>query len=438
MTEIVDVLAREILDSRGGPTVEVEVYLDSGVVGRALVPSGKSTGSREALELRDDDPQRYRGKGVLTAVDNVNEIIAPEIIGMDARDQRELDALMQALDGTENKSKLGANALLGVSLAAARAVAETLGMGLFEYIGGKTACRLPVPMVNVINGGEHADNNLDIQEFMLVPAGFESFGEAIRATSEVFYKLHSLLNERGLSTGVGDEGGFAPSLESNEQALELLLEAIRSAGYEVMNHFYLALDVAATEIYDEATKTYSLRVEKNRGEPGSPVKLNSSEFVDYYEKLVERFPAVVSIEDPLAEDDWEGWTEMTSRLGKKIQIVGDDLFVTNKKYLATGIESGAANSILIKLNQIGTLTETLDTIALAQRNGYNTVISHRSGETEDSTIADLAVGVNAGQIKTGSVCRSERVAKYNQLLRIEDSIFEPVYGNPFITLGEDS
>ena len=430
-TEIMDVVAREVLDSRGTPTVEVEVFLSSGIVGRSIVPSGKSTGRREALELRDGDMSRYRGKGVTKAVENVNGIISTELIGMDAREQSELDAVMLALDGTENKTKLGANAMLGVSMAAARAVAETLGMGLYEYIGGKVANRLPVPMVNVINGGEHADNNLDIQEFMLVPAGFDCFREAIRATSEVFHKLGDLLNERKLSTGVGDEGGFAPSLESNEQALELLLEAIRSAGFEVGNHFYLALDVAASELYDEEAKTYSLRVEETKGLEGTRVSLTASQFVDYYEKLVERFPAIVSIEDPLAEDDWEGWVEMTQRLGSRVQIVGDDLFVTNKRYLAQGIECGAANSILIKLNQIGTLTETLETIGLAQRNGMNCIISHRSGETEDDFIADLAVATNAGQIKTGSVCRSERVAKYNQLLRIEEGLFEGKYGNPF-------
>jgi enolase len=431
MTEIVDVLGREILDSRGSPTVEVEVYLASGVVGRAMVPSGKSTGSREALELRDGDMSRFKGQGVATAVANVNDLIAPEIIGMDARDQRELDAVLCSIDGTENKSKLGANAILGVSLAAAKAVAETLGMGLFEYVGGKAANRLPVPMVNVINGGSHADNNLDIQEFMLMPAGFETFKEAIRATSEVFHKLGALLNQRNLSTGVGDEGGFAPSLESNEQALELLLEAIRSSGYEVGNHFYLALDVAATELYDADKGVYTMAVEETRGESGTRRELTTDEMVEFYANLVERFPAIVSIEDPLAEDDWDGWVALTKRLGDKIQIVGDDLFVTNARYLAKGIEMGAANSILIKLNQIGSLTETLDTIGLAHRNGMNCIISHRSGETEDAFIADLAVAVNSGQIKTGSVCRSERVAKYNQLLRIEDRIFEPVYQDPF-------
>jgi len=433
MTEIVDLQAREILDSRGSPTVEVEMYLASGVMGRAMVPSGKSTGSREALELRDGDMSRFRGKGVTKAVENVNSVIAPEVIGMDARDQRELDAVLVALDGTDNKSKLGANATLGVSLAAARAVAETLGMGLFEYIGGKSACRLPVPHVNVINGGRHADNNLDIQEFMLVPAGFSSFKEGIRATSEVFFKLHDLLEGATppLSTGVGDEGGFAPSLESNEKALEFLLEAIRSAGYEVHNHFHLALDVAASELYDKESKTYGLAVQADRDQPSQKVKLTSSEMVDYYSRLIERFPAIVSIEDPLAEDDWDGWVEINRALGGRIQIIGDDIFVTNKKFLAKGISLGAANAILIKLNQIGTLTETLDTIALAHRSGYRTIISHRSGETEDSSIADLAVAVNAGQIKTGSVCRSERIAKYNQLLRIESQLHEPVYMNPF-------
>jgi enolase len=435
MMDIIAVQAREVLDSRGMPTVEVEVYLDSGTMGRAIVPSGKSTGSREALELRDGDPKRFKGKGVLKAVDNVNDVIAPEIIGMNARNQREIDSLLISLDGTENKTRLGANATLGVSLAVARAAAEAHGIGLFEYLGGKAATRLPVPLVNVINGGRHADNNLDVQEFMLVPAGFGSFRDALRATSEVFHKLHSLLVARKLATGVGDEGGFAPYLESNEQALELLLEAIRSAGYEVMNHFYLAMDVAASELYDDQKKVYRLRVEKNRGEPGTPVELTSAQLIDHYAALVERFPAVVSIEDGLAEDDWDAWVELNKRLGSRIQLIGDDLFVTNKKYLARGIETRAANAILIKVNQIGTLSETLDTISLAQRSGYNTIISHRSGETEDATIADLAVAVNAGQIKTGSVCRSERIAKYNQLLRIEDALGEPLYLNPFAKVG---
>jgi len=407
------------------------MVLSSGIYGRAMVPSGKSTGEREALELRDEDMGRFKGKGVLTAVQNVNDIIFPEIVGMDAREQRELDEALCDLDGTANKEKLGANAILGVSLAAARAVAETINVPLYRYIGGLNSVKLPVPMVNVINGGEHADNNLDIQEFMLVPGGFSSFREALRATAEVFHKLHQLLSERNLSTGIGDEGGFAPHLESNEQALELLLESIRSAGYEVMNHFYLALDVAASEIFDKEKRVYSLAVEKSRGGSGEKVDFTSEQFVEYYQGLVERFPAIVSIEDGLAENDWDGWKLMTERLGDKIQIVGDDLFVTNQATLAEGIGMGVANSILIKLNQIGTLSETLDTIGLAHRNDYTTVISHRSGETEDTTIADLAVAVNAGQIKTGSVCRGERVAKYNQLLRIEDEIYDSQFGNPF-------
>ena len=431
MTQIENIIAREILDSRGTPTLEVDVILSSGIYGRAMVPSGKSTGEREALELRDGDTSRYMGKGVLTAVQNVNGIIAPELMGMDASEQGELDYLMVDLDGTDNKSKLGANAILGVSLAAARASAEALGLPLYKYIGGINAVRLPVPMINVINGGQHADNNLDIQEFMLIPAGFESFHEALRGASEVFHKLHGMLVKRNLSTGIGDEGGFAPHLESNEQALELLLEAIRSAGYEVTNHFLLGLDVASSEFYDKETKLYSLAVETTRGQAAEKRSLDSGQMVDFYEGLVERFPAIVSIEDALDQNDWEGWKQLTQRLGDRVQLVGDDLFVTNKRTLAEGIATGVANSILIKLNQIGTLTETLETIALAHRNSYTTVISHRSGETEDSTIADLAVAVNAGQIKTGSVCRSERVAKYNQLLRIEQDIFEPQYGNPF-------
>jgi enolase len=431
MTRIENVIAREILDSRGMPTLEVDIVLSSGVYGRAMVPSGKSTGEREALELRDGDMSRFRGKGVTRAVDNVNGIIAPEIIGMDARNQRELDYLMIELDGTENKSKLGANAILAVSLAAARASAEALGLPLYQYIGGINGIRMPVPMVNVINGGEHADNNLDIQEFMLIPAGFHTFADALRATSEVFHKLYDLLVQRNLSTGIGDEGGFAPYLESNEQALELLLEAIRSAGYEVTNHFLLALDVASSEFYDKESGKYSLAVESSRGAASEKKELTSAEMVDFYESLVERFPAIVSIEDALDQNDWDGWKLLTDRLGDRVQLVGDDLFVTNKKTLAEGIAGGVANSILIKLNQIGSLTETLETISLAHRSGYTTVISHRSGETEDHTIADLAVALNAGQIKTGSVCRSERVAKYNQLLRIEQDIYEPHYGNPF-------
>lgn len=432
MFYIEEIRAREVLDSRGSPTVEVEVVLDGGIVGRAIVPSGKSTGSREALELRDKDPKRFRGKGVMQAVDNVNEVIGgSELLGMDVRNQREIDQILIELDATENKTKLGANAILGVSLACARAAAEALEIPLYHHIGGLNAFRMPVPMVNVINGGAHADNNLDIQEFMLVPAGFDSLREAIRATSEVFFKLHDMLEAQGLACGVGDEGGFAPSLESNEAALELLLEAIREAGYEVGNHFSLALDVAASELYNKEKGLYSIRVQETRGGESVRKELTSAQFVDFYAELVERFPAIVSIEDALDESDWDGFKLLTEKLGNKIQLVGDDLFVTNKKILAEGIKKGVCNSILIKLNQIGTLSETLETIALAQRNGYTTVISHRSGETEDTTIADLAVAVNAGQIKTGSVCRSERVAKYNQLMRIEEQVFEAQYLNPF-------
>ena len=413
MTEIIDINAREIIDSRGNPTVEVEVYLSDGVFGRAMVPSGASTGSREALELRDKDPQRYKGKGVLTAVKNVNDVIAPELMGMDAMDQAGLDARMIELDGTENKSKLGANAILGVSMAAARATAEVLGIPLYRYLGGAAARRLPVPMMNVINGGAHADNNLDIQEFMIIPAGFCCFSKALRASTEVFHTLKSLLNKKGLATGVGDEGGFAPNLKSNKEALDLILAAIEGAGYKPGQEFFLALDCAASEFFNKETKTYELK--------GDNSNLTSAELVGYYEKLVAEYP-LVSIEDGLGEADWDGWKLMTDRLGKKIQIVGDDLFVTNAKILAEGINKGVANAILIKLNQIGTVSETLETIQLAHRNGYNTVISHRSGETADTTIADLAVAVNAGQIKTGSLCRSERIEKYNQLLRIEDEL----------------
>jgi enolase len=423
MTEIIDINAREILDSRGNPTLEVEVYLSDGVFGRAMVPSGASTGSREALELRDKDPQRYKGKGVLTAVKNVNDLIAPELMGLDAMDQAGLDARMIELDGTENKSKLGANAILGVSMAAARATAEALGIPLYRYLGGAAARRLPVPMMNVINGGAHADNNLDIQEFMIIPAGFGCFGCALRASTEVFHTLKSLLNKKGLATGVGDEGGFAPNLKSNKEALDLILAAIEGAGYKPGEQFFLALDCAASEFYNKEKKLYELK--------GDNSSLTPAELVGYYEKLVAEYP-LVSIEDGLGEADWDGWKLMTDRLGKQIQIVGDDLFVTNAKILAEGINKGVANAILIKLNQIGTVSETLETIQLAHRNGYNTVISHRSGETADTTIADLAVAVNAGQIKTGSLCRSERIEKYNQLLRIEDELGSAAqYLSPF-------
>ena len=423
MTEIVDVLAREILDSRGNPTVEVDVYLSGGVYGRAMVPSGASSGSREALELRDGDRARYMGKGVLNAVDHVNKLIANELVGFDARDQAGLDRLLLDLDGTENKGRLGANAILGVSMAAARAAAEALDTPLFRYLGGTAANRLPVPMMNVINGGAHAANNVDIQEFMVVPAGFRSFSEALRAATEVFHALGALFKEKGLSTGVGDEGGYAPNLGSNLEALDYILAAITKAGYKPGAEFFLALDGAASEFYDEGRKVYELA--------GEGRTLTAEEMVDYWAAMVADYP-VVSIEDGLAEGDWDGWKLMTDRLGKKVQIVGDDLFVTNAKILQEGISRGVANSILIKLNQIGTVSETLDTISLAHRSGYTCVISHRSGETEDTTIADLAVAVAAGQIKTGSLCRSERVAKYNQLLRIEETLgASALYTNPF-------
>jgi len=423
MTEIIDVLAREILDSRGNPTVEVDVYLSGGVYGRAMVPSGASTGSREALELRDGDLARYRGRGVTTAVDNVNKLIANELVGFDARDQGGLDRLLLDLDGTDNKKRLGANALLGVSMAAARAAAEATDTPLFRYLGGAAANRIPVPMMNVVNGGAHAANNVDIQEFMIVPAGFSSFSEGLRAATEVFHALGALFEEKGLSTGIGDEGGYAPDLDSNLEALDYILAAITMAGYKPGAEFFLALDGAASEFYDEDNKVYDLA--------GEGRKLTSEELVDYWEAMAADYP-VVSIEDGHAEGDWAGWELMTERLGKKIQVVGDDVFVTNPKILREGISRGVANSILIKLNQIGTVSETLETIGLAHRSGYTCVISHRSGETEDTTIADLAVAVSAGQIKTGSLCRSERVAKYNQLLRIEEVLgAAALYSNPF-------
>ncbi len=425
MTEIVDVLAREILDSRGNPTVEVDVYLSGGVFGRAMVPSGASTGSREALELRDGDRARYMGKGVLAAVNNVNKLIANELVGFDARDQAGLDRLLLDLDGTENKERLGANTLLGVSMATARAAAEALDTPLYRYLGGVAANRLPVPLMNVVNGGAHATNNVDIQEFMIVPAGFDSFAEALRAATEVFHTLGDLFKDKGLSTGIGDEGGYAPDLRSNLEALDYILAAITKAGYKPGAEFFLALDPAASEFYDEDRKVYDLA--------GEGRTLTTEEMVEYWAAMVADYP-LVSIEDGLAEGDWDGWKLMTDRLGKKIQIVGDDLFVTNVKILQEGISRGVANSILIKLNQIGTVSETLETIGLAHRSGYTCVISHRSGETEDTTIADLAVAVGAGQIKTGSLCRSERVAKYNQLLRIEEALgAAALYTNPFST-----
>ena len=415
MSVIELVYAREVLDSRGNPTVEVEVALESGAVGRAIVPSGASTGALEAVELRDGDKGRYIGKGVEKAVANVNEIIAPELEGMDAFDQPAVDALMIELDGTHNKGKLGANAILGVSMAVARAAAEELGLPLFQYIGGVNAKQLPVPMMNILNGGEHADNSVDVQEFMILPVGAKSFREGLRMGAEVFHSLKKVLSDRGLACGVGDEGGFAPNLGSNREALELIVEAIEKAGYKPGDDVRLGLDVAATEMYDKETKLYDL---KHEGK-----KLTAEQMVDLYEEWVNNFP-IVTIEDGLDEEDWDGWKVLTERLGKKVQLVGDDLFVTNTERLERGIEAGVANSILIKVNQIGTITETLDAIEMAKRAGYTAVISHRSGETEDTTIADLAVAVNAGQIKTGAPSRTDRVAKYNQLLRIEEMVGE--------------
>lgn len=412
MSEIIDVYAREILDSRGNPTLEVEVFLESGSFGRAAVPSGASTGEREAMELRDGDKSRYLGKGVLQAVDNVNNIIAEEIIGMEADDQIGIDMKMIELDGTEFKTNLGANAILGVSLAVAKAAADEAGQPLYKYIGGVNARELPLPMMNIINGGAHADNNVDIQEFMIMPAGATCFKEALRMGAEIFHALKSVLKGKGYNTSVGDEGGFAPNLKSNEEALEVIMEAIVKAGYKPGEDVVLALDVASSELFKDGVYTLENETKKVK----TPVEL-----VDFYENLVNKYP-IISIEDGMAENDWDGWKLMTDRLGKRIQIVGDDIFVTNPKILKEGIQKGIANSILIKLNQIGTLTETLETIEMAKRAGYTTVISHRSGETEDTTLADLAVAVNSGQIKTGSLCRTDRVAKYNQLLRIEDEL----------------
>ncbi|WP_203289004.1 phosphopyruvate hydratase [Metabacillus sp. cB07] len=413
MPYIVDVFAREVLDSRGNPTVEVEVHTETGAMGRALVPSGASTGEYEAVELRDGDKSRYLGKGVLNAVKNVNEVIAPELLGFDVTEQVAIDHLLIELDGMENKGKLGANAILGVSMAAARAAAEFLGLPLYQYLGGFNAKTLPVPMMNIINGGEHADNNVDIQEFMVMPVGAEDFHEALRMGAEIFHSLKSVLQGKGLNTAVGDEGGFAPNLGSNEEALQTIIEAIEKAGYKPGEQVMLAMDVAASEIFNKEDGKYHLT--------GEGVVKTSAEMVDFYEDLVSKYP-IISIEDGLDENDWEGHKLLTERLGEKVQLVGDDLFVTNTKKLSEGIEKGISNSILIKVNQIGTLTETFDAIEMAKRAGYTAVISHRSGETEDSTIADIAVATNAGQIKTGAPSRTDRVAKYNQLLRIEDQL----------------
>ncbi len=425
MTEIVDVKAREIIDSRGNPTVEVDMTLACGATGRAAVPSGASTGSREALELRNTRAKRYGGKGVATAIQNVNTTIAKAILGMDAADQMGLDRAMIELDGTANKSKLGANAILGVSMAAARAAAQAIGLPLYRYLGGISARVLPVPMMNVINGGAHAANNLDIQEFMIVPFGAKSIVQAIQMGAETFHALKKILKSKGLNTAVGDEGGFAPDLGSNEEALALIIEAIEAAGYKPGKEMGLALDAAASEFFKKGK--YELKSE-NR-------KLTSQEMIDYYAQLIEKYP-ILSIEDGLAEQDWKSWVNMTEQLDEVIQLVGDDVFVTNPAILAKGIESGAANSILIKLNQIGTVTETLDAIEMANQAGYTTVISHRSGETEDTFIADLAVAVNAGQIKTGSMSRTDRIAKYNQLIRIEEQLGTAArYGQDFF-IGE--
>lgn len=411
MSSIIDIYAREVLDSRGNPTVEVEVYTEAGAMGSAIVPSGASTGVHEAVELRDNDEKRFLGKGVETAVDNVNLEIADELVGWDVFDQVGIDNYLIELDGTENKSRLGANAILGVSLAVAKAAADENGQRLFEYIGGVNGKTLPVPMMNILNGGQHADNNVDIQEFMIMPVGGENFKESLRIGTEVFHNLKNVLKSRKLNTAVGDEGGFAPNLESNEEALQTIVEAIKKAGYEPGKDVMIAIDAAASEFYEDGK--YNMA--------GDNAVRSSDDMIEYYKNLVEKYP-IISIEDGLAEDDWDGWKKLTKELGSKIQLVGDDLFVTNVKRLQKGIEMGVCNSILIKLNQIGTLTETLDAIELAKRHGYTAVISHRSGETEDTTIADVAVATNAGQIKTGSTSRTDRICKYNQLLRIEDML----------------
>lgn len=416
MSAIIDIFAREILDSRGNPTVECDVLLESGVMGRAAVPSGASTGEKEALELRDGDKQRYLGKGVLHAVENVNNEIAQALIGIDASEQSYIDQIMIDLDGTENKGRLGANATLAVSLAVARAAAEDAGLPLYRYIGGAGPMSMPVPMMNVINGGAHANNSLDIQEFMIMPVGAESFRQALRCGAEVFHQLKKLCNDKGMSTCVGDEGGFAPDLSSHEEAIKLILSAVEAAGYEPGKDIVLALDCASSEFYKDGH--YQLTAEG--------LNLISAQFADYLTELVNKYP-IVSIEDGMSEHDWDGWKLLTERLGKKVQLVGDDLFVTNPAILSEGIAQGLANSLLVKVNQIGTLSETLKAVDLAKRSGYTSVMSHRSGETEDSTIADLAVGTNCMQIKTGSLSRSDRIAKYNQLLRIEEELGSAAY-----------
>jgi len=414
MPYIVSVYGREVIDSRGNPTIEVEVYTESGAFGRAIVPSGASTGEREALELRDGDKSRFLGKGVLKAVSNVNDIIAEEVIGMDVTDQNGIDKMMIDLDGTKDKSKLGANAILGVSMACARAAADFYGIPLYKYLGGFNGKKLPVPMMNVVNGGSHADSSVDFQEYMIMPVGAKDIKEALRMGAEVFHNLKKVLHDRGAVTAVGDEGGFAPNLESNEEPLKVIMEAIEKAGYKAGSDICLALDVAASEFYNAETKVYELK------KSGDGTK-TSDEMIDMYEEWCNKYP-IVSIEDGLGERDWDGWKKLTDRLGDRIQIVGDDLFVTNPAILKEGIDKGIANSILIKVNQIGTLTETFDAMEMAKEHGYTCVVSHRSGETEDTTIADIAVGFNAGQIKTGSMSRTDRIAKYNQLLRIYDEL----------------
>ena len=414
MTEITDIRAREILDSRGNPTIEVEVEIESGVVGRAAVPSGASTGEHEAVELRDGDKSRYLGKGVQKAVENVNDKIADELLEMDVLEQAAIDGIMLELDGTKNKSVLGANAILGVSLAAAKAAAQYLDLPLYRYIGGVNAKTLPVPMMNIINGGKHADNNVDFQEFMIMPVNAPNFADSLRMGAETFHALKSVLSKKGYNTAVGDEGGFAPNLKSNEEAIEVILEAITKAGYKPGEDIYLALDVASSEMFQKESKKYQFFKSTKQ-------EFSSEQMVDFYANWVSKYP-IVSIEDGLDENDWNGWQLLTEKLGAKIQLVGDDLFVTNTERLEEGIDKGIANSILIKVNQIGTLTETLDAIEMAKKAGYTNVISHRSGETEDTTLADIAVATNAGQIKTGSLSRTDRVAKYNQLLRIEEEL----------------
>jgi enolase len=411
MSIITDINAREILDSRGNPTVEVEVYLEDGTIGRAAVPSGASTGAYEAVELRDGDKERYLGKGVLDAVTNVHTIIAPEVVGLSVFDQTKIDKLLLELDGTPNKAKLGANAILGVSLACARAAANFLELPFYRYLGGVNAKELPVPMMNILNGGKHADNNVDIQEFMVMPVGAASFASGLRMGAEVFHNLKKVLKGKGYNTAVGDEGGFAPNLKSNEEALAVIVESIKAAGYRPGQDVMLAVDVAATELYQDGK--YHLK--------GEGLVKTTAEMIDFYAQLVDKYP-IISIEDGLAEDDWEGWTKLTQTIGQRVQIVGDDLYVTNTERLAKGIQMRASNSVLIKVNQIGTLTETLDCIEMAKRAGFSAVVSHRSGETEDTTIADLVVATNAGQIKTGAPSRTDRVAKYNQLLRIEEEL----------------